>query len=64
MIKSAFLSPKEAESCSWNKPSPNTFFGYSVKEGKMEISRKMQAPMKIKLYLLGNEFFLQSLILE
>ena len=30
----------------------------------MESSRKMETPIEIKLYLLDNEFFLQSLILE
>jgi hypothetical protein len=41
MIKSAFLSPKDADSCSWNKPSPKTVVGYSIKEKTTESSIKI-----------------------
>jgi hypothetical protein len=53
MIRSAFLSPKEAESSSINKPSLKAAFGYNIEEGTRESSsRRIETPIAIGIILI------------
>jgi hypothetical protein len=55
IIRSTFLSPKEAERCSWNKPSPKTALGRNiVEEATRKISMKIQEALRTRLYFKNN----------